>query len=424
MTRFLLKGLLRDKNRSLFPIIIVTLGVMVSVLMYTFMLGVRDDMIRSNAKLDTGHVKVMTRGFSEISNQLPNDLALTSVGEIINRLDEEHPQMEWVPRIRFAGLLDIPDEHGETRSQGPVIGIAADLLGEDSKEIDRLNLETAVIRGRLPENPGEIVISELFAQNLDVAIGELATLISATSTGSMALQNFTLVGTIKFGVGALDRNMMIADIEDVQYALDMEDGASEILGFFPNLVYDEIEADRVADSFNAGAENPQGDFSPIMLTLRQQQGLGEYLDAMQQRIWIVLGSFFFVMSMVLWNAGLMSGIRRFGEIGVRLAIGESKVHVYNSLLAESLLIGIAGSVIGTAIGLGFSYYLQEVGWDISGMMEGTTMVMADVMRARITPQSYYIGFFPGLLATFMGSAISGIAVFRRRTAQLFKELEA
>jgi len=38
--------------------------------------------------------------------------------------------------------------------------------------------------------------------------------------------------------------------------------------------------------------------------------------------------------------------------------------------------------------------------------------------------SYYIGFLPGLLATFLGSAISGIAVFRRRTAQLFKELEA
>jgi putative ABC transport system permease protein len=424
MTRFLLKGLLRDRNRSLFPIVIVMLGVMVSVLMYTFMLGVIDDMIRSNAKLDTGHVKIMSRAFSEIAQQLPNDLALTGVDGIISDLEKGYPGMEWVPRIRFGGLLDIPDENGETRAQGPVIGVAADLLGKGSKEIERLNLETAVIRGRLPEKPGEIVISDEFARNLDVEIGEQATLISATSTGSMALQNFRLVGTVKFGVAALDRNTMIADIGDAQYALDMEDGASEILGFFPNLVYDEAKADRVTDSFNARVEDPEDDFSPVMLTLRQQHGLGEYLDAMYARIWIILGCFFFVMSMVLWNAGLMSGIRRFGEIGVRLAIGESKVHVYSSLLIESLLIGIAGSVIGTVIGLGFSYYLQEVGWDISGMMEGTNMIMADVMRARVTPESYYIGFFPGLFATFLGSAISGIAVFRRRTAQLFKELEA
>ena len=76
------------------------------------------------------------------------------------------------------------------------------------------------------------------------------------------------------------------------------------------------------------------------------------------------------------------------------------------------------------MGLGISYYLQEVGWDISGMMKGSNMIMANVIWAKITPVSYYIGFLPGLLATMLGSAISGIAVFRRRTAQLFKELEA
>jgi putative ABC transport system permease protein len=130
------------------------------------------------------------------------------------------------------------------------------------------------------------------------------------------------------------------------------------------------------------------------------------------------------MSLVLWNTGLMSGIRRYGEIGVRLAIGESKGQVYRCLLYESFLVGTVGSLIGTAIGLGFSYYLQEVGLDISGMMKGSTVIMADIMRAKITPASYYIGFAPGLLATFLGSAISGIGVFKRQTAQLFKELEA
>jgi len=424
MTRFLFKGLLRDRNRSTLPITIVLLGVAVSVLMYCSMLGVMDDALRSNARLDTGHVKIMTFGFREISRQLPNDLGLTGVEEMIHSLEGEFPGMEWTPRIRFGGLLDIPDEQGETRSQGPTFGIAANLLGEGSREMELLNLERALIRGRLPEAPGEILVSEEFAQNLGAEIGETATLISATSTGSMAIHNFTIAGTIRFGMDALDRNTMIADIADVQYALDMSDGASEILGFFPNLVYDEIRADRMAASFNSGVEDPEDDFSPVMVTLYEQNGLGDYMTTARQRISIILFAFFFVMSLVLWNAGLMAGIRRYGEIGVRLAIGESKPHVYGSLLIESLLVGIVGSVIGTVVGLGISYYLQEVGWDISGMMKGSNMIMANVMRAKITPVSYYIGFLPGLLATFLGSAISGIAVFRRRTAQLFKELEA
>jgi putative ABC transport system permease protein len=203
----------------------------------------------------------------------------------------------------------------------------------------------------------------------------------------------------------------------------MEDNAGEVLGFFSNFVYQEKAAQRIANAFNSQVENPEEEFSLTMLTLREQGGLGEYLDMVDSRIAIILFGFFFVMSLVLWNAGLMSGIRRYGEMGVRLAIGESKGHVYRSLLGESLLIGTVGSILGTAIGLGLSYYLQEVGLDISGMMKGSKMLMANIMRAKITPASYYIGFVPGLMATLVGSAISGIRIFKRQTAQLFKELE-
>jgi putative ABC transport system permease protein len=160
-----------------------------------------------------------------------------------------------------------------------------------------------------------------------------------------------------------------------------------------------------------------------MMTLREQNGLGEYLNMVGFRVSLILLVFFFVMSVVLWNAGLMSGIRRYGEIGVRLAIGESKDRVYISMLSESVLVGIAGSVLGTFVGLAVSYYLQEKGLDISGMTKGSDVIMANVIRARITPVSYYIGFIPGLLATLLGTAISGISIFRRQTAQLFKELE-
>lgn len=423
MTRFLLKGLIRDHHRSLFPVIIVTAGVMVSILLYCFMHGIMDDTIRSNAKLDTGHVKITTRAYGEISRQMPNDLAIFNVEELISELERDYPEMDWAARIKFGGLLDLPDEYGETRSQGPAFGIALDLLGPGIQERDRLRLEKALVRGRLPQAPGEILVSEEFSKRLEAKMGDLATLISSTANGSMAIQNFTIVGTIQFGIGAMDRNAVIADLADIQYALDMENSAAEVLGFFPNLVYRERAADEIAKTFNSRVVNPGDDFSLVMHTLREQGGLGEYLDTMKGRVSLILFCFFFVMSLVLWNAGLMSGIRRYGELGVRLAIGESKGHVYRSLLAESLLIGMVGSITGTAMGLGFSYYLQEVGLDISSMMKGSRVLMANIMRAKITPVSYYIGFVPGLLATFMGTAISGIGVFRRQTAQLFKELE-
>jgi putative ABC transport system permease protein len=423
MTRFLLKGLLRDHHRSLFPIIIVAAGVMTSILGYCFMYGITDDAIRSNAKLDTGHVKITTRAYRELSGQLPNDLAILNVSGHLSDLKRQYPQMEWVARIKFGGLLDLPDELGETRAQGPTFGIALDLLSPGTLEGQRLGLEKALVRGRLPRSPGEILISEEFANRLRARTGDLATLVSSTAYGGMAVQNFIIVGTVRFGIAPMDRNAMIADLADIQHALDMEDSAGEILGIYANLIYDEKDAHKTAQAFNSKTSQSEDEFSLVMVPLREQGGLGDYLDTINARVSYMLFGFFFVMSLVLWNAGLMSGIRRYGEMGVRLAIGESKGHVYRSLLGESLLIGTAGSILGTAIGLGFSYYLQEVGLDISSMMKGSNMLMANVMRAKVTPASYYIGFLPGLLATFVGSAVSGIRIFKRQTAQLFKELE-
>ncbi|MBT4483270.1 MAG: FtsX-like permease family protein [Candidatus Latescibacteria bacterium] len=423
MIQFLLKGLLRDRHRSLFPVLIVAGGVAITVLLYCYLLGFADETIRTNAKLDTGHVKIMTRAYAEIASQIPNDLAFSDINKVITGLKEDYPEIDWAARIKFGGLLDIPDDEGETRAQGPVFGIALDLFNPDSGERQRFNLENALVNGRLPQSTGEILVSEEFAGNLDVEIGETATLISSTVNGSMAIQNFTLVGTIRFGIGPMDSNAMLADITDIQYALDMENGAAEILGYFPNLIYNKETAYKLSEEFNARFNDTDDEFSPVMITLSDQNGLGEILEMMNNELYIIIFIFIFVMSIVLWNTGLMSGIRRYGEVGIRLAIGESKGGVYLSMIYESVLIGCIGTVIGTAIGLGFSYYMQEVGIDFSKMMKGSSMLMSNIFRSRVTLTAFYIGFIPGLLATVLGSMISGIGIFKRQTAQLFKELE-
>jgi putative ABC transport system permease protein len=110
-------------------------------------------------------------------------------------------------------------------------------------------------------------------------------------------------------------------------------------------------------------------------------------------------------------------------MGIRLAIGEDKGHVYRSLVLESAMIGTFGSFAGTVLGLLIAYYLQTVGIDISSMMKNASMMLSDVLRAKITPTGYYIGFVPGLAATILGTALSGLGIYRRQTSQLAKEFE-
>jgi len=423
MMNFLFKGLLRDRSRSLFPFLVVVAGVMLTIIVYCWIMGVTSDMIRAAANFDTGHVKIMTQAYADEADQMPNDLAFLGMDGLVKELRNNFSEFVWAPRIKFGGLLDIPDEQGETRSQGPVAGLAVDVLSPTSPEWNILNLERAIVRGRLPKMQGEILLSDDFARQLNVKLGETATLISSTMYGSMATANFIVVGTIRFGMMAMDRGAMIADITDIQLALDMEDGAGEILGFSDDFIYREEKAEELSNEFNSRFQNKKDEFTPVMKSLHKQGGLAELLTMMEPIIGGIVVVFVGIMAIVLWNAGLMGSLRRYGEIGVRLAIGETKGHLYRSLIAESLMIGLFGSILGTALGLGCAYFLQAVGFDVGSMMKNATLLMSNVMRARITPGSFIIGFVPGFLATVLGTSISGISIYKRQTSQLMKELE-
>lgn len=422
MIWFLLKGLLRDRSRSLFPIIIVMSGVILTVFLHAYVQGAMMVMIQSAAHYSTGHVRVVTKAYAAEADQAPNDCALLGIDTLLSQLRQRYPDLSWSPRIKFGGLLDIPDEKGETRAQVPVFGLAADLLSAETNEWKTLDVRRAIVRGRVPDRRGEIVIADDMARTLAVEPGQTATLISSTVHGSLAVSNFVIAGTVRFGVTAMDRGTLIADLDDIQQALDMDGGAGEILGFFHDDVYHDERAAVVAADFNGG-EPVRNEFAPVMGTLRTESGMSDYLDLFGMFSGVIIAIFVIAMSIVLWNAGLTGSLRRYGEIGVRLAMGEEKGAIYRAMLMESLMIGCVGSLLGTAVGLAVAYYLQVEGLDVGSVMKNASFVMPNVLRTRITPITFIIGFVPGLIATFLGTAISGIAIYRRQTAQLFKELE-
>ena len=123
----------------------------------------------------------------------------------------------------------------------------------------------------------------------------------------------------------------------------------------------------VTDTLISDYNNIESDtldiFSPYMLALRDGNQMGTMVD-MSNAMLAIMGSVFLVIVMVvLWNMGLMNGLRRYGEVGLRLAIGEPKGHVYRSLILEAVIIGLFGTVVGTGLGLSITYYVQENGID-------------------------------------------------------------
>jgi putative ABC transport system permease protein len=203
----------------------------------------------------------------------------------------------------------------------------------------------------------------------------------------------------------------------------MEDAAGEIVGFFKAGSYDREMAESEAARFNARHASSPDPFAPQMEPLLKLSGMGQMLGWMDIMLGTIVVVFLATMFIVLWNTGLMGNIRRYGEIGVRLAMGETKGHVVRSMIGESLVIGFIGSIIGTALGLAAGYYVQRHGIDFSAMMRNASMLMTTKLHTQVTGTAYFIGFIPGLAATVLGAVTAGRAIYKRQTSRLLKELE-
>jgi len=326
-----------------------------------------------------------------------------------------------VQRISFGALLVVPDAMGETRDQGEVVGFAADIIN-NPEERDRLNLNKALVDGRLPRQKGEVLISKTAFHKLKLRLGDPVTLISSTVYGAMSMYNLKVVGSVDFGVHTLDRGAIVADISDVRTMLDMEGGASEVLAYFRHGKYRHREVQSLKEDFNRRFSGPD-EFDVEMLALTDQGNLAYFMTVMKSSLGTMSFVFILILGIVLWNSGLMNGIRRWGEFGLRLAVGERKIHVYGSLVGEALVLGFVGSLLGILVGGAISLIFARNGIDISAYSRSSSIVSESIIYTSIDIGTLLIGLTIGVLSTLVGAVLAGIPIFRRQTSQLFKELE-
>jgi putative ABC transport system permease protein len=229
----------------------------------------------------------------------------------------------------------------------------------------------------------------------------------------------------------MDKKMALVDLADAQDSFYMQDMVTEWLGYLPRYVryahYQNIR-DQIRLQLPKFMANPPADWAlddePIVLSFLDQRNMANLAQTFELVRNIILGIFLFLMVLVLWNAGLQNGIHRYGEMGLRLALGETHASLVFWLSIEALAICILGSLAGCLIGGAVVYYLQEIGVNMGDAFAQTGLMLSDVTRARVTVDSFIYGVIPGISASLLGSLISSGSIFKRSEADLFRELEA
>lgn len=432
MIAFLFRGILRDKSRFLFPFSIVAIGVTLVITLVGFMEGVFMGMIDMTANLDAGHLRLVNKPFYDEEHLRPLDRSLAAQSETLNWLKKNSPEKtRWSPRIRWGALLDVPDKNGNTVSQTPIVGMALDLKDKKSLELKRLRLEESLIDGKIPEQDKEMLMGDQLAKTLNIELNQAVTLLGQSFDGGLVMDNYRVVGLVKFGVSAMDKKMVLIDLADAQDSFYMEDMITDWLGFLPAQYslsdYEAIKKNMKQPLSKLIEMPPKSwaeDDQAILLTIRDQQNIGAIADKFNIIKGFVVGIFTFLMMLVLWNAGILNGIHRYGEMGLRLAFGESHWRVIFNTGIEGLFVGVLGTLAGCIFGGVLAWFLQEVGINMGDSFAQSGLMINDVVRARLTTGAFIQGVIPGVFASVAGNLIASIAIFKRTESNLFRELEA
>ena len=155
MILFLAKGLLRDRTRSLFPMLVVTAGVMLTVVLYSYIKGSENDIVPRPPASSAATWTWSPGPTPPRRTRCPTIWRCSDLGQLLDRSARRACRdMVWTPRIRFVGLLDVPDAAGRDPRPGTGVGLAVDLLSSRQPGARDPQPRRRPGAGRLPDAPG------------------------------------------------------------------------------------------------------------------------------------------------------------------------------------------------------------------------------------------------------------------------------
>jgi putative ABC transport system permease protein len=206
---------------------------------------------------------------------------------------------------------------------------------------------------------GHTVVRELFGDQ--PAVGQ---------TIRIQRQTFLVVGTLVAkgqGFGGQDQDdTILLPVTTAQRKLSgtlFPGSVSTILvesGMPEQQGYTEQEITRLLRQRHRIAPGVDDDFS-----VRDMSALSQTLEATSKVLSILLGSIAFISLLVggigIMNIMLVSVTERTREIGVRMALGGPRRSILGQFLLESMLLSIAGALVGVALGILTGWLVSKTG---------------------------------------------------------------
>ena len=347
------RNLLRYQRRTLLTSLLIVIGVAAVLLFMAISGSFKQLMIGQITDSMLGHLQVHRRGYVASIESLP--LNMNMAAQMVSRINKvlgEDPAVAAVsPRIKFGAMFSNFTETTSLRVNGIDPDSEAKVLPLlAGRQLDGTRDGPLVVRG-------EVLIPVLISRGLKVNTGDTIVLIATNRDGSVNGKTFKVRGTLESATGPGGRDGYI-HIEDARELLRMTD--TEVSEIAVRLK-DPQRIQQVGASLQSALDsvkNKQGQSALELHTwdrLSPFSNIAKMIDVLTLAIKIMLISIVLVSVM---NVMIMAVYERIREIGAIAAIGTPPRRILGMFLAEGLMLGTAGTLIGVTLSIGAVYAMN------------------------------------------------------------------
>ncbi len=335
----LAKRMLFNKKGSLIgAVLAVTIGILVIHVNFVIFQGLFDAIVR------------------DITNYRNGDILITDKNDYINKSDLA--LVNWFERIPYvqgaAPRLSASAEINMTKNGKLIEETRVPVVGVDPfQDVKTSTVHETVAEGKYVLNRNSIVLGTNVAKDLgDAQVGDSIKVLIVDRWGEDQIRRFTISGIVRSPGGqGLDYSVVM----HIDTLRDMMSRQGETSSFMVKL-NDPSKALEVKEFFLAAF--PNDDFIAETIEESAEEQLAGFRSGIAM---ISMIGYFGMMSsafaIVTIQMMLVNGKTK--EIGVMRAIGAKRKDILVIFIFQGMIIGSIGAGVGTAAGLGYTFYAKE-----------------------------------------------------------------
>jgi len=345
-----LRGLLRNRRRSLVTLLAIAFGFAAIALFAGYTHNIYDGLGRQSIHGELlGHLTLTKRGMNK-EGKLDPERYLLRADEVqkISALVQAEPHVKLVaPRLMISGLISNGRASTIFIAEGiephAVEQIQSGVLTEEEK---RNGLYDSIIKQLDPARPEMGLLSSGLAEMLHLQPGETAALLSNTLTGQANALDMTLGKTFNTGSAGSNDKFAFLSLSLAQTLYDAPGSADRLTVLLDDVELTESMRDSLTQKLKAAGYD---------IEVQTWQELSMFYSQVHGMFDMIFGFIFMivltVVVMSVANSMGMTVVERTREIGTLRAIGLKRSGVVRLFALESLMLTLLGCVSGLLLTL-------------------------------------------------------------------------